>query len=213
MAHVKDPTPMFTTRLLAFIVALSVFFLFSTGCSGRAASAQRLFDNGEYQNVIDKYPDLEVARRAHAKLAEQLLQKKYYSAVMRDYADTPAAYKARLELAQSLFDEGKYQVLLDSFPQSSLAASAKSKLADSLIAAGQPDKVVALYSDTPQAKQIREDQAKDELARITKLPKKDKAQALEEFMKKFANTDSYREANDMLAKIRAPQNAPANRKQ
>jgi thioredoxin-like negative regulator of GroEL len=205
---------MFKTRLFSFALAstLSLFLLFSTGCSSRAASAQKLFDSGQYQQVIDKYPDLEVARRAHAKLADDLLQKKDYSTVMRDYADTPAAYKARLDLAQKMFDEGRYQALLDSFPQSPLAATAKGKLADSLVAAGQTDKLLAWYPDTPQAKQVKETQATEELARIKKLPKKDKAAALEDFMKKFAGTETYKEAGDMLAKIRQADANQSNKK-
>jgi len=205
---------MFTTRSLslALVSTLSLFLLFSTGCSSRAASAQKLFDSGDYQKVVSSYPDLEVARRAHAKLAEQLLQKKDYSEVLRNYTDTPSAYKARLELAQVLFDQGKYQALLDSFPQSPLAVTAKGKLADSLVAAGQADKVLIWYPDTPQAKTIKEAQAKTEFDRIKKLPKKDKAPALEEFMKKYSGTEPYKDANDMLSKIRQAEANQANKK-
>jgi hypothetical protein len=212
VAQVADPSPMLSTRFLAFTLTLSLLAFLSLGCSGRAGTAQKLFDNGDYQKVIDKYPDLDVARRAHAKLAEELLQKKDYSAVIHNYSDTPAAYKARLELAQKLFDEGKYQALIDSFPQSPLVVTAKSKLADSLVAAGQLDKVMLWYPDTPQARQIKEDQAKTEFARIKKLPRKDKMLALEEFMKKYSGTEPFKEANEMLTKMREAANKQANKK-
>jgi hypothetical protein len=212
VARVTFITPMPKFRFLAFILPLTFLFLFSTGCSSRASSAQSLFDKGEYQKVIQRYPDLEIARRAHAKLAEQLLQKKDYAAIMRDYSDTPSAYKAKLDMAQRLFDAGKYQALLDSFPLSPLAVAAKGKMADSLIAAGQSDKVVLWYPDTPQAKQIKDEQAQTEIARIKKLPKKDKTKALEEFMKKFAGSAASQEANDMLGKIREAENKQALKK-
>jgi hypothetical protein len=197
---------------LSLVLLVGTLLFLSTGCTNRAASAQKLFDQGEYQQVINKYPDLEVARRAHAKLAEELLQKKDYSAVLRDYADTPAAFKAKVELAQRLYDEGKYQAVLDSFPQSPVAAAAKEKLSDSLYAAGDYDKLIAWYPETVKAKQVKEDRAKVEFARIKKLPKKDKAQALELFMKQYAGTEEYKDAADMLNKIRIAESNQANKK-
>jgi hypothetical protein len=198
--------------LFSLALALSTLLLVTAGCSSRAASAQKMFEKGEYQQVMDKYPDLEIARRAHAKMAEEKLQTKDYYAVLKDFADTPAAFKARNELAQRLFDQGKFQSVVDSFPQSPLAAQAKERLADSLFASGQFDKLLAWYPESPKAKQVKEDQSKVEWARIKKLPKNDKKTALEDFMKKYAGTESYKDASDLLTKIREAEAKQANKK-
>jgi hypothetical protein len=189
------------SRIFALLL-VATLLLATTGCSSRPAAAQRLFDKGEYQKVMDKYPDLEIARRARAKLADQLVAEKKYDVVLRSYADTPAAFRARTELAQKMFDEGRYMALLDSFPTSPLTVTAKERLADSLYAAGRLDSLVRRFSETARGKQVRTEQAAAELVKIKKMKGAEKRKALEDFMRTYSGTEASKEAGQMLSKIR-----------
>jgi outer membrane protein assembly factor BamD (BamD/ComL family) len=191
-----------TIRITFFATVAAIFLLGSLGCSNRPAAAQKLFDQGEYQQVVDKYPELEIARRAHAKLGELALQQKNYNAVLKDFWDTPAAYQAKMLLAQAMFDQGRYRALLDSFPQSPLAVQAKEKLADSLYALGQLDVVVQMYPESQKAKLIKDERSKESLTKAKKLRGEPKRLALEELVRSYGGTDAAREAGEILSKIR-----------
>lgn len=194
-------------------ILLSLLILFvslaSVGCGNRPAAAQRLFDKGEYQAVIDKYPELEIARRAKAMLAEKLFEQKDYQGVLKEYADTPAAYKAKQALAQDLFDKGQYRTLIDSFPTSTQATMAKERLADSLFAGGYLDSLIKLYPETPRGKEVKETRAAEDLKQAKKLRGAAQKTALEAFMSKYSGTAAYKEAGEILSKIRQ---AEANKK-
>ena len=195
-------------RTLTFILfaAFGSALLIVSGCQGRAASAAKLFEKGEYETIIAKYPDLEVAQRARVKIADKLLAEKKYDVVLKDYADTRAAYQAKIQLADEAFRAGRYQMVLDSFPGTPAANSAKQKLADSLMATQQYDLLLARYPETPQATQVKEQLSQEDLAKAKKLKGEAKKQALEALMKKYAGTAAYKEASTMLADIRAKEN-------
>lgn len=176
-----------------------------TGCSSRPQAAQKMFANGQYQEVIDRYPDLEIARRAHAKLAEDLFAKGDYDAVIRQYTDTPAAYKARQALAEKLFNEGRYQELLDQFPHAQLALVAKERLADSLFAAGNIDEILIRFADTEKGKQVKEERGREELAKAKKLSGPAREQAIQNIMTFYAGTEASKEAGRVLTEIRQQQ--------
>ena len=181
---------------------LAALVLCTTGCSSRPAAAQRLFEKGRYQQVIERYSDLEIARRAEAKLAEQLVAEKKYDEVLAKYPNTPAAYMAREGMAQKLYDEGKYQAVLDSFPNSKQAGAAKIRLADSLFATGQIDLLIQRFADTPIGKEAKEGRAAEEFARIKKLRGTERRQALERMVSQYAGTPAATEANVLLTKAR-----------
>jgi hypothetical protein len=200
---------MLTSRALR-IFALGIFLaatLATTGCQSRAASAEKLLAQGEYEKVIAKYPDLEVAQRARAKMADKLLQEKKYDVILKQYADTRAAFQAKIGMADQAFKDGKYQMVIDSFPSTPAATSAKAKIADSLYQAGKYDELVARFGDTPQAIQVKEKLAADELDQAKKLRGEAKKLALEQITKKYPGTNSYKEASTMLADIRAKETA------
>jgi hypothetical protein len=201
-----------TVRTLLLGLALSALSFSLFGCGGRPMAAQKLYDKGEYQAVIDKYPDLEIARRAHAKMAEALLTKGDYQGVINQYPDTPAAYKAKSELAQKLFDAGRYQTLIDSFPHSTLVVSAKERLAEALFQAGKLDSVVMLYPDSPRGKEIKNQQALEALTAAKKLRGQPRLDALQQIMGRFAGTDSYKEAADLYNQAQTAQAAKAAKK-
>jgi hypothetical protein len=183
------------------LVAAALIWLV-TGCSSRPAAAQRLFAKGEYQRVLKKYPDLEIARRAEARLAEKLCEDKQYDAVIRQFPQTPAAYKARLALAQQLFDAGRYLAVIDSFPYLPLAAQARERMADSLYGSGRFDDLLMRYPDSPQAKELKEKRAAQALTDAKKLRGQARQQALEEIMRLYSGTGSYKEAAELQAKAR-----------
>ena len=196
-------------RTLLVCLLLSALSLSLLGCGGRPATAQKLFDKGEYQAVIDKYPDLEVARRAHAKLAEAALEKGDYQTVLTQYNDTPAAFKAKQAMAQKLFDAGRYQALIDSFPHSTLVVPAKERLAETLFQAGKLDSVVLLYPDTPRGKELKNQQANEALAAAKKLRGQARLAALQQFMGRYSGTDAYKEASELYSQTQQQQNATA----
>jgi hypothetical protein len=191
-------------RSIFTVVLLAAFTVLSCGCSSRPAAAQKLFARGDYQKVIDKYPDLEIARRAESKMAEKLLDTKQYYEVIRQYPQTSAAYKAKMALAQQLFDAGKYQAVIDSFAFSPLVAEAKARMADSLILTGQIDELLARYPDSPKAKEIKEQRAQEAFAKAKKLRGDAQRQALEEITRLYNSTSIYKDAMELLSKKQRP---------
>jgi TolA-binding protein len=189
-------------KITVLVLGCAALLLGLSGCGGRPASAQKLFDQGEFQKVVDKYPDLEIARRAHAKLGEQALAQKNYSVVLKEFWDTPAAYLAKMQLAQQMFDQGRFRALLDSFPQSPLAPQAKEKLADSLYTIGQMDNIVSWYPDTQKAKLIKDERSKESLTKAKKMRGDAKRAALEDIIRNYGGTDAAREAGEVLSKLR-----------
>ena len=190
----------------------TVAMLATVGCQGRATSAQKLFDQGKYEDVIKRYPDLEIAHRARVKMADKLLEDKQYDVVITQYADTRAAYQARIELAKQAFNQGKYQFVIDSFPTTPVAKSAREKLADSLFQAGNFDQLIVKYPDTPQALQVKEKMSKEDLDKAKKLKGDAKKAALEEIMKKYSGTDAYKEATGMLSEIHQKESQKTQKK-
>ncbi|MBI5060160.1 hypothetical protein HZB60_10320 [candidate division KSB1 bacterium] len=192
-------------RVLLFTFSLTLLFalLGINGCSNRAAQAQKLFDKGEYQKVMDNFSDLEIGRRARAKVAEELVNAKNYSEVLANYRDTPAAFKAKNELARQLFDAGRYQAVLDSFPGSQFAASSRDKLVDSLITVAAFDTLFKRFPDAPRATAYKDSLSKVDLEAAKKLKGKAKEEAFDLLLKKWPGTASYKEASRLLQEIRS----------
>jgi hypothetical protein len=189
-------------RLIPILVLAAALSWLMSGCSSRPAAAQRLFARGDYQRVIEKYPDLEIARRAEAKLADKLFDDKQYDAVIRQYPQASAAYRAKLAKAQQLFDAGNYFALIDSFSFSPLVAQAKERLADSLFASGHFDELIQRYPDAPKARELKEQRAGQALAGAKKLRGQARQKALEEILQLYSGTAVYKEASELLAQTR-----------
>ena len=189
------------TFSLLLLSSLMMALLTIGGCQSRAVSAQKLFDQGKYEQVMKRYPDLEISQRARAKLADKLLEEKQYSLIFSQYPDTRAAYQARMDMADQALKEGKYQMLLDSFPGSPAAKTAREKLADSLYKAQKYDELMAKFGDMPQAIEIREKLSQEDLAKAKKMRGDAQKQALEEIMRKYSGAAAYKEASQMLSEI------------
>lgn len=113
------------------------------GCTTPEQKAQEIFNQGKYEEVIARYPDLPVADQAREKLAELLFQAKDYPGVLKQYPDSPFAAQARDSLAQVIFDQGKLNELIVQYPESPIATRAKEKLAADLLAQALPEKDLA----------------------------------------------------------------------
>jgi hypothetical protein len=192
----------FRLTSLLILIPLCAVLIMTSGCTSRPAAAQKLFDQGEYQKVIDQYPELDVARRAHAKLGEKFLAEKQYDVVLREYSDTPAAYKARQAMVEKLFNEGRYMAILDSFPTFPQAQLAKERIADSLFAAGQFDQLLVRFGDTPKGLQVKQAKSTEALTQAKKLRGDAKRMALENITRTYNGTEAASEASSLLIKIR-----------
>jgi len=188
------------SKALAVVAIMILAAVIVVGCASRPEAAQKLYDRGQYQLVVEKYPDLEVARRARAKLAEKLLEQKDYETVLRDYRDTPSAYKATEGMAQKLFDAGRYQDVMDGYPSLPVAKMAREKIADSLFAAGLVDDVILRYGDTQKGQVAKEQRAVQLLAEAKKLRGAQRIEALTKIVSTYGGTTVFAEANELLAK-------------
>jgi hypothetical protein len=188
--------------LLLCLPILVASLLVCNGCSSREAQAQKMFEKGQYQEVMDKYADLEVGRRARAKVAEQLVTDKKYSEVIAKFGDTPAAFKAKNEIARQLFEAGRYQTVVDSYPASPQAAAAKDKLVDSLIAIAAYDTLFRRFPDVPRATALKDSMANSDLDKAKKLKGKAKEEAFEATMRKWPGTAAYKEASRLQQELK-----------
>jgi hypothetical protein len=117
-----------------------------------------------------------------------------------------------MAMAQEMFNAGRYQAVIDSFPQSPLAAVAKDRMADSLYNAGQYDLLMQKFPTSTKAVQVKEQKATEELTKVKKMKGTAKRQALESFMQTYSGTAAYKEAGEMLSKIREAEQKKAAKK-
>lgn len=181
-------------KILLFVTISASMLLGQCGCSNTAAQQQEMFAKGQYEQIIKKWPDTEIARRARAKIADDLFLTKKYDEIFKNYADTPAAYKARNAEAETLFAEGRYQELVDKYPGSSQVGPAKNMLADSLIAKGLYDSVFKKFADLPKVTALKDSLAKVEFDKIKTTRGSARETALQNFMMKWPGTAAYKEA-------------------
>ncbi len=189
--------------LLNLALLFGATALLLTACSSPQADALKLFEKGEFEAVIQKYPDLEIARRARAKIADRLILEKKFDVVLRDYADTPAAWKARNARSQELYDAGRYQVVVDSFPGSPVWAASRDRIVDSLITVGQTDTLFKRYADAPRVTQLKDSLSNADLAKANNLKGAAKVAAMDELIKKWPGTTAYKEAARIVQEARA----------
>ncbi len=108
-----------TTLILSFLS-----FIWVLGCSD-TDKAKELLLQGKYQEVIDKYPDLEAAKSAYILIAETLLAHKEYKKIIEEYPNSPAYYRACPARANELLSEGKFETVLQEFDNSTYAEFAR----------------------------------------------------------------------------------------
>lgn len=193
---------MFSRRLFIGIL-LSVFaILWSTGCQSPEATAQKLLTEKKYQEVIDKFPDTQMARRARSMLAEQLLKDGKYQEVIEKFPDTRAAFMANEEKARTLFNNKQYKDVLAQFPKSALAAEAQKVLAEDLYNQGLFDSLIATYPKTDKGKEVLEARALAEFDAAKKMKGQKQIDALEKIMRSYTETAAYKDAANLLREVR-----------
>ncbi len=193
---------MFSRRLISTVILSLFATLWLTGCQGPDAQAQKLFADHKYQEVIDKFPDSQMARRARAMLAEELLGAGKYQEVIENYPDTRAALLAREEKARALFNEKKYDDLIAQFPNSPLTNDAKNVQAEELYSKGAFDELIAKFPKTPRGKEVLEARAKAEFDAAKKMKGDKQIAALESIMRASTETAAYKDAANLLREVR-----------
>jgi len=190
-------------RTLFLISLITLGLVVITGCDRPAQRAQKMLEQGQYLEVMDKFPDTQFALRARALYAEKLLEENKYDEILADYSDTPAAYKARQAGAQKLFDEGNYNSLIEHYPNSSLAAQAETILSDSLYKAGAKDELLERFPRSARGKAVLEERATEAFEAAKKIKNKtDKMRALEAIQKDYRGAKVYKEVATMLRDLR-----------
>ncbi|MBU0507674.1 hypothetical protein KKH27_02385 [bacterium] len=188
-------------RLIAVVAALAVIVMIVGGCASPEQRAQKLFDEGKYQEVLDKYADQPIAKQAREGLAAKMVTEGKFQEVIDNFGDTPAAQDAKNKRAEQLLAEKKYDEILQKFPNTPSANVARSAVAEGLYAEKKIDELVMKYPNTPAGVKARNELAKEEFDKLMKKPKKDRKKLYEEFLKnpKYAGTESAMAAQKELA--------------
>jgi len=195
-------------RTVAVIAVLAVIGLLLGGCASPEQRAQKLFDQGKYEEVLAKYPTTPVAEQAKEKVAEKLFNEGKYDEVVKTYGQTSFGPKAQTALdeqsAKKMYDSKDFAGVIAKYPNSQAAVQARNALADQLFADKKNwDELVTKFPNTPAAMKAKEELAKGEFDKIVKMPKKKKAAALEDFLKnpKYAGTSYVAKAQEEMAKL------------
>lgn len=190
-------------RTLSIFVILAVAAMLIGGCASPEQRAQKLFDQGKYEDILKKYADLPIAKQAKDKIAEKMLAEGKYEEILANYADTPSAAEATNKIAEKLVAEKKFDEVLAKYPNTPAANMARNAMAEQLFADKKIDELVAKYPNTPAGVKARNEMAKTEFDKIMKMAKKARQAKLEEFLKnpKFAGTEYAMKANEELQKL------------
>ncbi|HEY3296672.1 MAG TPA: hypothetical protein VGL38_14670, partial [bacterium] len=206
-------------RTVAVIAALAVIGLLLGGCASPEQRAQKLFDQGKYEEVLAKYPTTPVATQAKDKVAERLFNEGKYDDVVKTYGQTSFGPKAQTAMddaaAKKMLDAKDFNGVLTRYPNSQAAAQARNALADQLYADKKNwDELINKYPNTPAAMKAKNELAKTQFDKIMKMHTKNtvKAKALSDFVgnPKFTGTQSVVDAQAEIARINAK--APAKKK-
>jgi len=193
-----------TRFLIITVTVLALVALVVMGCTSTAAKAQKMFDEGKYEEVIAQFsadPNMSaIVAQAKEKLAEKWVTEGLYDSVLVKFPETNAAKVAKNKKAEQLFLAGNYQEVVTKYMDTTWGPMAKAKM-DSIAAIGKPgDGGSKPGSGVPAAV---EKAAQTELDRIMGIKMKDlRTKALREFVAKaeFAGTKALAKAKDELGK-------------
>lgn len=190
-------------RTVSIIAILAVLGLVLGGCASPEQRAQKLFDQGKYEEILTKYADLPIAKQAKDKVAEKLLAEGKYEEILAGYSDTPSVGEATNKIAEKMVAEKKFDEVLAKYPNTPAANMARNAVADQLFAEKKIDELVAKYPNTQAGMKARNELAKTEFDKIMKMAKKARQTGLEGFLKnpKFAGTEWAMKANEELQKL------------
>jgi hypothetical protein len=198
-------------RSLQVVAVLLVVGLVVLGCASPEQRAQKIYDQGKYEEVIAKYPDQPIAKQAHVKIAEKLVQEGKFDEVLANYSDTPSKTEAETKIAEKLYAEKKYDEVLAKFPNTPAANLSRNALADLLWAdydkskdAKKRDELVAKYPNTTAGMKARNELCSADMTKAMKVTvKAKKLAALEALVKnpRFAGTECAMKAQTEWAKL------------
>lgn len=198
-------------RSFQMVAVLLVVGLILLGCASPEQRAQKLYDEGKYEEVVAKYADQPIAKQAHVKIAEKLLQEGKYEEVLKDYADTPSKTEAEAKLAERLYNDKKYDEVLAKYPNTPAANMSRNAMADALYAdwdkskdEKKRDELIAKYPNTTAGMKARNEVCKADMDKAMKIKKKaDKVKALEALVKnpKYAGTECAMKAQEEWNKL------------
>ena len=96
--------------LIAILLGIAALCLF--GCASPQDKAQKMFNAGQYEELVAKYgsdPQLAgLVVQAKEKLAEKLLAEGKFQSILELYPETAAAKEAKNKIAEGLLAEKKY---------------------------------------------------------------------------------------------------------
>jgi hypothetical protein len=184
-----------------------LYFLFALllGCATPSERAQKLFQSGQYEQVITRYPNEPVAREARQKLAEQLYQTGDYQRILDSFSDTPSASLAREKLAAALLAQESYQLILDTYPNTPSAIVAREAVAQQLFDDGKLDILIQKFPNSKVGREARESLARQAFNYAADLKDKNqKISALEDILTNplYAGTSLHKLAQDELARLK-----------
>jgi hypothetical protein len=185
-----------TIALMLVFIALLV-----AACATPEQRAQKLFDQGKYEEVLAKFPNLPIAQNAKAKIAEKLCDEGKYEEVLANYSDTPAAEVAKEKLAENLFAEGKYMEVCQMYPGTNAAKQAENKIAEKLYNDKNFDELIAKYGNTPFGMKAKNERGMEAYNKTKNMKKSAKEQALRDIMRTYAGTEAARLAQEDMNKL------------
>ncbi len=184
------------------LLLISVCLLLIWGCSTPAERAEKLYKEGQFEEVITRYPQEPAAVKAKEALATKLLKAGDYARVMTEFPDTPMYHEARMKRAEQLLDEKNVDEILANYSDTPSAIRAREMAAQTLYDAGRVTEAARDYPQTPAGQMARTELARAEYDRAKTFKDPDqRRKALEAIVTSslFTGTDAHMKAQADLA--------------
>lgn len=184
------------------LLLISLCLLLLWGCSSPAERAEKLYKEGQFEEVLTRYPQEPAAVKAKEALATRLLKAGDYARVMAEFPDTPMYHEARVKRAEQLLDENKIDEILTNFSDTPSAIAAREKAAQALYDAGRVTEAAREYPQTPAGQMARNELARAEYDRAyTFKDPEQRRKALEAIVISplFTGTEAHMKAQADLA--------------
>ena len=200
---------MLKTRTLT-ISAMVLILMVLSGCSSPSERARKLHEAGEYEQVLERYPNEPIAERSRIRFAEELVRAGEYERVLAEFPDTPAAGTARERVAARLVEEGKYEEVLTDYRDTPSAMVAREAVARRMFDDGKVDEVAARYPNTEAGQHARDLLANRALEHALQLRGEERLRAFEEILVDplFAGTPAHAQVHRELARLKGSTKTP-----
>jgi len=187
------------TRLL-----LACSLLWLLGCATPAERAEKLYQEGKFEEVLQRYPQEPAAGKAKEALATRLLKAGEYERVIAEFKDTPVLHEARVKRAEQLLEQNQIDEILANFSDTPAAIRAREKAAQALYDAGRVTEAARDYPQTSAGQLARTELARAEFDRaMTFKSPAERRKALEAIVTSslFTGTEAHVKAQTELAKL------------